>query len=125
MVGVGPLNHFNASFTGSLVVRQAGDVAFTFLIDDAFDLGMGGGARRVSGTMSNPPPGGVTALQRLPVLGAFNQGHLQATTHITVRFLHPGRYPYELDYSECRGGGALMQMYANGAPLQSESGQQR
>jgi hypothetical protein len=114
VVGVGPLNHFNATFTGSLVVSQAGDVPFTFLIDDAFDLGVGGGASRVSGTMSGPPPSGVTALQRLPVLGAFNQGHLEATTHVTVHFPHPGSYPYELDYSECRGGGASIRLSSGG-----------
>jgi hypothetical protein len=125
VVGVGPLNHFNAVFTGSLVVSQAGDVPLTFLIDDAFDLGIGGGASRVSGTMSDPPPSGVTALQRLPVLSAFNQGHLEATTHTTVRFPHPGSYPYELDYSECRGGGASLRLSSAGQFVPSTAGSGR
>jgi hypothetical protein len=108
------LNHFNAVFTGSLVVRYAGDVPLTFLIDDAFDLGVGGGASRVSGTMSNPPASGLTVLERLPMVAAFNQGHLAATTTATVHFPHAGAFPYELDYSECAGGGASMRMATGG-----------
>jgi hypothetical protein len=56
---------------------------------------------------------------RLPVLGAFNQGHLAAVTRVSVRFPRAGRYPYEIDWAECDGGGELLKMYANGAPLQS------
>jgi hypothetical protein len=124
-IGIGYLNHFNATFTGKLVVRLPGDVSFTFLVDDAFNLGVDAGASRVSGTMSNPPASGVTALQHLPVVGSFNQGHLQATTYATVHFPRPGSYPYEVDYAECMAGGELLKMYAGGALLQSESGQQR
>jgi len=113
-IGVGRLNHFDAAFTGVLVVRRAGEVPFTFLIDDAFDFGIGGGAVRVRGTMSNPPASGVTALRHLPVVAAFNQGHLEATTAVTVRFPHPGTYPFEIDYAECRGGGAALRVSAAG-----------
>ena len=113
-VGIGRLNHFDAAFTGVLLVRRAGEIPFTFLIDDAFDLGLGGGATRIRGTMSNPPPSGVTAMQHLPVVGAFNQGHLQATTGVAVRFPRPGRYPFEIDYAECRGGGAALRVSAAG-----------
>ncbi len=114
VVGVGPLNHFNAIFTGSLVVRHAGNVLFTFLIDDAFNLGLGGGAIRVSGALSNPPASGLTALQRLPVIGAFNQGHLEATTHVTVHFPRPGSFPYEVDYSECMAGHEMLRISTGG-----------
>ena len=113
-VGVGRLNHFDAAFTGVLVVRRAGEVPFTLLIDDAFNFGIGGGAVRVRGTMSNPPPSGVTALRHLPVLGAFNQGHLEATTAVTVHFPRTGTYPFEIDYAECRGGGAALRVSATG-----------
>jgi hypothetical protein len=124
-VGLGRLNHFNAVFTGSLIVHRPGDVPFTFLVDDAFNLGVGAGANRLRGTLSNPPVSGVTALQHLPVVGSFNQGHLQATTSVTVHFPRPGTYPYEVDYAECMAGGDLLKMYAGGALLQSESWQQR
>jgi len=97
VAGLGTLNHFNAAFTGNLTARHTGRTTFTVLIDDAFDFGVGGGAIRVSGALSNPPPSGVTALRRLPVIGAFNQGHLEATTRVTVRFPHAGTFPYEID----------------------------
>jgi hypothetical protein len=113
-MGIGRLNHFNAAFTGSFMVRQAGDVPFTFLIDDAFNLGVGGGITRVSGTMSNPPPSGQTALDHLPVVGAFNQGHLEALTSATVRFPRPGTFPFEIDYSECMAGNAAIRISSGG-----------
>jgi hypothetical protein len=113
-IGLGRLNHFNAVFTGDLLVRRAGDVPFTFLIDDAFDLGVGGGATRVSGTMSNPPADDLTALDRLPVVGAFNQGHLEALTSTTVHFPHAGFYPYEVDYAECMAGDASLRLSTAG-----------
>jgi hypothetical protein len=116
-VGLGRLNHFNAAFTGSLVVHQPGDVSFTFLVDDAFNLGVGAGASRVRGTRSNPPVSGVTALQHLPVVGSFNQGHLQATTSVAVHFPRPGRYPYELDYAECMAGGETIKIMTGGQVL--------
>jgi hypothetical protein len=112
--GVGRLSNFNAAFTGTFVVRRPRDTVFTFLIDDAFDFGVGGGARRVRGTLSNPPASGLTAIERLPIVGAFNQGHLQATTHVTVRFPHPGPYAYELDYAECKLGGESLRLSADG-----------
>jgi len=113
-IGVGRLNHFNAAFTGVLMVRRGGEVPFTFLIDDAFNFGIGGRAIRVRGTMSNPPPSGATALRHLPVIGAFNQGHLEATTAVTVHFPRTGMYPFEIDYAECRGGGAALRVSAGG-----------
>jgi hypothetical protein len=113
-IGMGRLNHFDAAFTGNLVVHQAGDEPFTFLIDDAFDFGVGHGATRIGGTMSNPPASGLTALEHLPVVGAFNQGHLEALTTVTVHFPQPGSYPYEIDYAECMGGDAAIRISTNG-----------
>jgi hypothetical protein len=114
VAGLGAFNHFNAVFTGNLLVRRAGSVPLTVLIDDAFDFGVGGGAIRVSGALSNPPRGGLTALERLPVVGAFNQGHLEATTQVTIRFPHPGSYPYEIDYAECMGGNEALRISTAG-----------
>ncbi|HVC82157.1 MAG TPA: carboxypeptidase-like regulatory domain-containing protein [Chloroflexota bacterium] len=114
VAGMGPLDHFDAVFTGTFYVSHPGTVPFTILIDDAFDLGIGGGARRVGGTMSNPPDSGRTALLRLPVVGAFNQGHLQATTGVTVSFPHAGAYVYEVDYAECDGGGESLRISSDG-----------
>jgi hypothetical protein len=123
IAGMGPLDHFDAVFTGTFHVSHPGTVPFTILIDDAFNLGVGGGARRVGGTMSNPPANGVTALLRLPVVGAFNQGHLQATTGVTVLFPHAGAYPYEVDYAECDGGGESLRISTGGRFLsQTENG---
>lgn len=121
-MGSGLLNHFNAAFTGNLVVPAAGDVPFTFLIDDAFNFGVGGGARRVSGTMSNPPASKKTALHRLPLVGAFNQGHLQALTTATVHFPHAGTYPYEIDYAECMEGGEALRISTGGQFLPATPG---
>jgi hypothetical protein len=116
-VGLGRLNHFNAVFTGGLIVYRPGDVSFTLLVDDAFNLGVGAGASRVRGTLSNPPVRGVTALQHLPVVGSFNQGHLQATTYVIVHFPRPGSYAYELDYAECMAGGETIRMITGGQVL--------
>jgi hypothetical protein len=124
-VGDGALRHFNAVFTGHFHVARAGTVSFTVLIDDAFDLGIGGGATRVSGSMSNPPRSGTTATRRLPILGAFNQGHLQATTHVTVHFPHPGIYAYELDYAECKLGGEAVRVSTGGQFLPTYTGPAR
>jgi hypothetical protein len=121
-VGEGALRHFNAVFTGHFHVARAGNVTFTVLIDDAFDLGVGGGATRVSGTMSNPLRSGVTATLHLPIVGAFNHGHLQATTHVTVHFPHPGIYAYEVDYAECMMGGESLRLSTDGQFLPTYTG---
>ena len=71
----------------------------------------------MSGTLSNPPASGLTALQRLPVIGAFNRGHLEATTHVTVHFPRPGPFPYEVDYSECMAGHESLRISSGGLIL--------
>ena len=114
VAGLGTLHHFNAVFTGNLVAHRAGRTSFTFLIDDAFDFGIGGGASRVSGALSNPLRGGLTAVDRLPVVGAFNQGYLEATTAVTIHFPHPGVFPYEIDYAECMSGNEAIRISTGG-----------
>jgi hypothetical protein len=116
-VGLASLYQFNAALTGTLLVARAGAISFTVLVDDAFNLGVGGGASRVRGTLSDPPLGGLTAVGRLPVLGAFNQGHLAAVTRVTVRFPRAGRYPYEIDWAECEGGGEALRLSSDGQDL--------
>jgi hypothetical protein len=113
VVGVGRLTNFDAAFTGNLIVQGQGMAAITLLIDDAFNLGLGGGASRVSGTMTNPPSDGLTALERLPVVGAFNHGHLETIKTVTIQFPHPGVYPYEIDYAQCMGGNAALRIITN------------
>jgi hypothetical protein len=121
-VGSEPLNHFNAALTGALLVTRTGDIAFTILVDDAFNFGVGGGAFRVRGTMSNPPASGMTTVRRLPVVGAFNQGHLVATTTVTVRFPRAGSYPYEFDWAECAGGWEGLRVSTGGQFLPGAAG---
>lgn len=113
-VGMANLNHFDAIITGTFTTKSPGTVRFTVLIDDAFDFGIGNGATRVAGTMSNPPRTGLTALEGLPVIGAFNQGHLEATTTVTVHFPKAGAYPYEIDYAECMAGNEALRLSTAG-----------
>ncbi|HJQ24187.1 MAG TPA: PKD domain-containing protein, partial [Blastocatellia bacterium] len=108
--GVGPLNTFNAVFTGSFVVAAAGDVTFNFFTDDGFILGIGGGATRVSGTLNNPPASGLSPFAGLPVMGSFNDRTAPTGSTIAVHFPAPGVYPYEVDYSECCGGQLVLTM---------------
>jgi len=78
-------------------------VIFNIVADDGFLLGVGGGASRVSGTLTNAPTS--TAFNPYPVVGAYNQagGAAPATYQVTIHFPSAGAYPYELDYFECCG----------------------
>jgi RHS repeat-associated protein len=111
--GVGTLFHFNAVFTGTLVVAQAGDITFRFFSDDGFILGVGNGATRVSGALNNPPADGLSPFERLPVLGAFNVPTAPIGNLVTIHFPAAGSYPYEVDYSECCGGELVLTMTTN------------
>jgi len=53
-------------FTGTLNVPSAGPVTFTITSDDGFILGVGNGATRVSGALTNTP--GSTAFKSYAVL---------------------------------------------------------
>lgn len=110
--GVGNLGGFDAVFTGTYLVAQAGNITFNFYSDDGFIFGAGGGATRVSGADSNPPS--ATELEGYPVMGAYNQPTSPVANSITVNFPAPGSYPYEVDYSECCGGQVALTM-ANAA----------
>ena len=96
-----PLAAFQAVFTGSYIVKAAGNSTITIYVDNAFILGIDGGAKLVSGPVNNPPAG--TELQGLPVIAS-------ASTNIggfamTINFPTPGTYHFELDYLECCGNG--------------------
>ena len=102
--GVGSLFDFQAVFTGSYTVAAAGNVTFNFFSDDGFIFGVDNGATRVSGSLFNPPPSGLTPFQGYPVMGSFNTATAPVANSITVHFPGPGTYQYEIDYSECCGG---------------------
>src|SRR6185437_9258074 len=102
--GVGSLFNFQAVFTGSYTVAAAGNVTFNFFSDDGFIFGVNNGATRVSGSLFNPPPSGLTPFQGYPVMGAFNTATAPVANSITVHFPGPGTYQYEIDYSECCAG---------------------
>lgn len=110
--GVGTLSSFDALFTGSFTVAKAGDVTFNVIADDAFLLGVGGGATRVSGAYENPPSSNTSPFNGYPLVGAWNQqrGSGSDTYPVTVHFAAPGTYPYELDYAECGGGDLTLTM---------------
>lgn len=102
--GAGSLFTFQAVFTGSFIVASAGDMAIDVFADDGFVLGIGGGATRVSGPMFNVPAGGVTAFEKLSVVGAYNADSGPTGRRVVVRFPAAGTYSYEVDYSECCAG---------------------
>jgi RHS repeat-associated protein len=106
--GSGNLNSFEASFTGSITVGSAGKVTFSLFSDDGWILGLGpvnGGSGQptyISGALANPPS--ATPVQGDSVVGAVNQGNSADTNQVSVYFPAAGRYPVELDYTECCGG---------------------
>lgn len=104
--GNGSLSNFFAVFTGNFIANQAGDVTFTILHDDGYILGVGNGATRVNGDLEGNPPA-TTPFQGYGVVAAWNQAAGTQPGTATVHFPAPGTYPYELDYSECGGGGPL------------------
>lgn len=101
--GAGSLYSFYAEFTGNFVVARAGDLTFTIVHDDGYLLGVGNGATRVNGDYEGNPPS-TTPFNGYPTVAAFDQVGA-GTGSATVHFPAPGTYPYELDYTECGGGG--------------------
>jgi RHS repeat-associated protein len=112
--GADALGSFSAVFTGQLVVAAAGDVTFTFHSADGFVFGVGGGASRVSGTLTNPPPSGRTPFEGLAVMGTANVAGDLLTSTATVHFPAPGLYPYEVDYAEGLGDPLSLAMTFDG-----------
>lgn len=113
-IGEGALSHFDAVLTGVLSVRAPTTLRLDILVDDAYTLGIGKGAHRIAGDLIGAPEGGLTALDRLPVVAAYNRGHLEIATFVVLAFPHPGTYPYEVDWDECRGGGEAVRVSGNG-----------
>jgi RHS repeat-associated protein/uncharacterized repeat protein (TIGR01451 family) len=103
--GLGTLSNFDAVLTANFVVSQPQDVTFKVIADDGFVLGVGGGATRVSGALTNPPASGFTAFNGYLVVGAYNTGGATSpgTYDVTIHFPSAGAFPYELDYFECCG----------------------
>src|SRR5437867_2934791 len=101
--GVGSMNGFDAVFTSTFVVGTAGDVTLTIYHDDAFIIGVGGGATRVSGVYEFVPQPSTTAFNGYNVVGAYNASG-ERNDMVTIHFPAPGEYPYELDYAESGGG---------------------
>lgn len=108
--GSGSLTGFQASFTGSFIVANGGDLVIPIYVDNSFILGIGGGATRVSGPIAGAPP--FTPFGQYPVMGALLTSIGGAS--ITVHFPGPGTYPYELDYVEDGAGlQSIMMMSGN------------
>ena len=106
------MQSFEAVFRGALVVDTPGNTLFNFYSDDGFIFGVGNGATRVSGSTVNMPA--TTFLSQYPAIGAFNHAASGGWNQIVVNFPTAGTYPYEVDYTECDGGGLSLTM-AQGA----------
>jgi len=117
--GLGTMGSFNAVFTGSFVVSQAGNITFSFLAEDGYVLGISGGATRVSGPLVNTPGSGLTAFEDFPVLSAFDGPAVQTDKTTVINFPAPGTYPFELDYSECHDAGLQLTMTVGQAGIPS------
>jgi RHS repeat-associated protein len=104
--GVGSLSSFYAVFNGNFIVTRAGDLTFTILHDDGYILGVGNGATRVSGDLINAPA--TTPFNGYGVISAWNQVAGSTPGSATIHFPAAGTYPYELDYTECGGGGLYL-----------------
>ncbi|HEV2218112.1 MAG TPA: RHS repeat-associated core domain-containing protein [Candidatus Dormibacteraeota bacterium] len=101
-----PLEDFFASFTGSFVINQPGDVTFRILHDDGYILGVGGGASRVSGDFDGDTVPTTTSFNGYPTMAAWNTSSTGSSNSgpATIHFPNPGLYPFEIDYTECQGG---------------------
>jgi RHS repeat-associated protein/uncharacterized repeat protein (TIGR01451 family) len=107
--GVGSMNGFDAVLTSTFVVTKPGDVTLTIYHDDAFILGVGGAASRVSGVYEFVPQPAVTAFNGYNVVGAYNAGGERSDT-VTIHFPAAGEYSFELDYAEFGGGDLSLTM---------------
>jgi len=105
--GVGPLFRFEAVFISTVTVAAAGDATFGLLADDGWTLAIGPDAAGrqptyVAGSHYNAPATG--PFTGYPVVGAYND-HEDVTRHtLTVHFPVAGSYPFEMDYTERKGG---------------------
>ncbi len=108
--GVGSLENFYAEFTGTFVVNQPGDLTFTINHDDGYIFGVGNGATRVNGDLTNNPA--TTPFNGYGVVAAWNVSSTGSSSSgpATVHFPAAGTYPYELDYTECSSGPLFLQL---------------
>ena len=100
--GYGPLDNFQAVFTGSLVVAAAGNRTFNFYSDDGWQLGLAGGATYASGALYNVTSR--TPAAGYPVVGGYQDPSAPTARSVVVNFPAPGTYPFEIDYTECHSG---------------------
>lgn len=105
--GVGNLGAFQAVFTSTLDVTGTGYATFNFFSDDGWVFSIGPSANGdqpsyYSGAFANPPPSG--PFTGYKVVGSYNTNSSPAGNNVTVYFPRGGRYPVELDYTECCGG---------------------
>jgi RHS repeat-associated protein len=98
--------NFFASFTGSFVVNQPGDLTFRILHDDGYILGVGGSATRVSGDFDGDTVPATTPFNGYPTMAAWNTTSTGSSSSgpATIHFPAAGVYPFELDYTECKAG---------------------
>lgn len=106
--GVGPMYTFQAVLRGEFTIAGPGTVTFNFFTDDGFVIGIGNGATRVSGAFTDAPA--ATPFSQLPVMGAYNVPTSPTGNQVVVNFPAAGKYPYEIDYSECCGGQLVLTM---------------
>jgi len=113
--GVGNLASFNAVFTGTFTISEAGRVTFNIYADDGWMLGIGwpGSPQPsfVSGPMESASAG--TPFSHLPVVGAYNTATSPVRQDLVVNFPAPGTFDFELDYSECCGGELALTLTAD------------
>jgi hypothetical protein len=117
----GELQSFQAVFTGQFQVSAAGPVTFNFFSDDGWILSLGPGANGVgqptfvSGPTLNAPKVGV--FTGYTVVGSYNVESLPSQSTLVINFPAGGRYPFELDYTNCCGTTATLTVLSNMAPI--------
>jgi hypothetical protein len=118
--GVGDLYNFQAVFYGTFTLSGPAQVTFNFYSDDGWILSAGPSAAGaqpsyVSGPRLNPPTAG--PFTGYSVVGSYNTPSSPSQNNLIVNFPAGGRYPFELDYSECCGGELVLTLTAQGAPI--------
>jgi hypothetical protein len=112
------------AMTGSFVVAQAGQIAFTAYDNQGFVIACPG-ASYVSGVNSSDPGAGyptitTTPIQGYPVLAGRNgnfPGGNTATDNFTLNFANPGVYPFEIYFAAGTSSEREFCLLANGAVI--------
>ena len=115
--GVGSLYQFQAAFTGTFTALGSGPITFDFYSDDGWILGIGTDTNGDQPTLQSGPmisSPGTTPMQGYTVVSSFNQPSSPAANQVVVNFPAPGTYPFEIDYTEVRGGQLALTTTANG-----------